>query len=266
MTNFFFNKIQWKSHLKCQNKVISNGNLLVPVHGITQDPDTKNYMVAMLYFPSGSLRNNLPMIKSNPNDKFSILYYISVQLEGIHKLGFVHGDFHSGNVLYLPDGYATICDLGLCRPIEQYNTEEEIYGIVPYMAPEVLRRNKSYTKAADIYSFGIIMWELASGVPAYNNIPHDLHLTLDICEGKRPEIKEGTMPEEYEELMKECWDNDPEKRPTAKKLRLTFMEWIKKYPLEDDEEKRLPVPGNNALYNFYCKIYFLLHYFADYFY
>ncbi|GES78852.1 kinase-like domain-containing protein [Rhizophagus clarus] len=95
---------EWKSHIKYQYKVVSNGSLLVPVHGITQDPDTKNYMVAMLYIPSGSLRNNLPIIKSNPNDnKYSILYYISVQLEGIHKLGFVHGDFHSGNVLYLPN-------------------------------------------------------------------------------------------------------------------------------------------------------------------
>ncbi|RGB37566.1 hypothetical protein C1646_666109 [Rhizophagus diaphanus] len=69
------------------------------------------------------------------------------------------------------------------------------------------------------------MWELASGVPAFYNIPEDQFLTIDICKGERPRIKEGTMPEEYEELMKRCWDNDPEKRPTAKKLRLTFMEW-----------------------------------------
>jgi serine/threonine protein kinase len=86
------------------------------------------------------------------------------------------------------------------------------------MAPEVLR-DKPYTKAADIYSLGIIMWELTSEVPAFHNISHDFQLSLDICKGIRPEIIEGTMPE-YAELMKRCWDNDPKKRPNAKELRM----------------------------------------------
>ena len=70
--------------------------------------------------------------------------------------------------------------------------------VLPYIAPEVLC-GKPYTKAADIYSFGIIMWEMTSGVLAFHNIPHDLNLSLDICKGIRPEIIEGTMPE-YVEL------------------------------------------------------------------
>ena len=110
------------------------------------------------------------------------------------------------------------------------------------MAPEVLR-GKPYTKAADIYSFGIIMWEMTSGVPAFHNIPHDLNLSLNICKGIRPEIIEGTMPE-YVDLMKRCWDNAPEKRPTANELEQIFFEWSEKYPIEKDEEKRIPVPGN----------------------
>ncbi|POG73366.1 kinase-like domain-containing protein, partial [Rhizophagus irregularis DAOM 181602=DAOM 197198] len=59
----------------------------------------------------------------------------------------------------------------LSRPVNKTANTNEIYGVIPYMAPEVLR-GKPYTKAADIYSFGIIMWELTSGIPAFNNRPH----------------------------------------------------------------------------------------------
>ncbi len=73
-----------------------------------------------------------------------------------------------------------------------------------------------YTKAADIYSFGIIMWEMTCGIPAFNNMPHDFNLSLNICQGLRPNIIEGTVPE-YAELKK-CWDPNPNKRLTAEEL------------------------------------------------
>jgi serine/threonine protein kinase len=198
-------------------------------------------MIVISYALRGSLRDNLLIKKYNPNDKFRNLCNISIQLKAIHKLNLVHGDFHNGNLLQ-DDLFLLISDLGLCKPVNQPNIKNEIYGVIPYMAPEVLR-GKPYTKAADIYSFGIIMWEMTSGVPAFYNISHDLNLSLNICRGDRPEIIEGTMPE-YVELMKKCWDNDPEKRPTADELANIFYKWYKKYPIEEDEKKRIPVPGN----------------------
>src|SRR5438046_1659320 len=171
---------------------------------------------------------------------------ILVQLEAIHKLNLIHGDFHNGNLLYSSITLVAISDLGLCRPANQPNIKNEIYGVLPYMAPEVLC-GEPYTKAADIYSFGMIMWEMTSGIPAFHNIPHDLNLSLNICKGIRPEIIEGTIPE-YVDLIKRCWDNDPGKRPSASELRQIFNEWSNKYPVVRDEEKRIPVPGN---YNFF---------------
>ena len=95
--------------------------------------------------------------------------------------------------------YLFISDLGLCKPADKPSKTNEIYGILPYIAQVLLGR--PYTKAADIYSFGNIMWEKTSGIPAFNNIPHDYNLSLKICQGLRPNIIEGTLPE-YAKLMK----------------------------------------------------------------
>ncbi|GBC22896.1 kinase-like domain-containing protein [Rhizophagus irregularis DAOM 181602=DAOM 197198] len=239
ITEDFLN--EWKLYLKCQHKVGSEGSYIIPVLGITQHPDTLNYM-AIIYLLPGNLRNNLPGIKYNPNDKFRILFAISIVLEAIHDSDLVHGDFHSGNILYAGKGIAYTSDLGLCGPVNRSNTKDEIYGVLPYMAPEVLRGNP-YTKAADIYSLGIIMWELASGTPAFYNVSYDFQLHLDICEGIRPKIAEGTVLE-YVEFMKRCWDNDPKKRQTASECKFKFAIWLFKYPPENDDEKRVPIPEN----------------------
>src|SRR5205085_8630434 len=112
-------------------------------------------------------------------------------LQNIHNAGFVHKNFHSGNILFRKTAY--INDLGMCQSAnkEQSVKEEEIYGVLPYIAPEVLR-GYQYTKAADIYSFGIIMNEFMSEETPYNNIPHDHFLAVKICKGLRPKISEDT--------------------------------------------------------------------------
>ncbi|GBB94862.1 hypothetical protein RclHR1_02430003 [Rhizophagus clarus] len=238
---------EWKSYLQCQREASLNNSYFNPVIGITQDPDTLNYMVVMDYADEGSLKDNLLIKKYNPNESFLNLLQMSRQLEAIHKSDLVHGDLHDGNILF--NGDPLISDFGLCKPVNQPNVKEETYGVMPYMAPEVLR-GKPYTTAADIYSFGIIMWEMTSGVQAFHNIPHDLDLSLDICEGTRPEIIEGTMPE-YVELMKRCWDNDPKKRPTANELNDFFTELSRNYPFH--YSKRIPIPENEPEIKYHPK-------------
>ena len=58
-------------------------------------------------------------------------------------------------------------------------TKNSVYGVLPYIAPEILRR-QNYTKAADIYSFGIIIYEVISGLPPYHDVSHDKNLAKEI--------------------------------------------------------------------------------------
>ena len=91
------------------------------------------------------------------------------------------------------------------------------------MAPEVLC-GYQYTKAADIYSFGIVMNEFMSEETPYNNIPHDHILAVKICKGLRPKISEDT-PKLLADLIMKCWDAKAENRPTAKELVQVLLKW-----------------------------------------
>ncbi|RIA92244.1 kinase-like domain-containing protein, partial [Glomus cerebriforme] len=94
-------------------------------------------------------------------------YRIILALFFIHNSNAIHRDLHSGNILYLQSQNSWhISDFGFCGPADK--PLESIYGNLPYAAPEVIVR-KEYTFASDIYSFGILMWEISSGQTPFNN-------------------------------------------------------------------------------------------------
>jgi len=194
--------------------------------------------MVLYYCKDGNLRNYLNISENyiDYKSKIKTLYYIARGLLDIHNAEKVHKDFHSGNIL--SDGYynSFISDLGMCQPAnknkEQLVKEEGIYGVLPYMAPEVLR-GYQYKKAADIYSFGIIMNEFISEETPYNDIPHDHVLAIKICKGLRPKISKDT-PKLLADLIMKCWDAKPENRPSAKDLYQILNKW-NFYGYEDSE-------------------------------
>ena len=89
---------------------------------------------------------------------------------------------------------------------------------MPYIAPEVLK-GKPYTHAADIYSFGMIMYFVATGKQPFADRPHDRELAFNISTKKaRPEIHEYEAPKFYIDLMKKCWSFNPDDRPSANEI------------------------------------------------
>jgi serine/threonine protein kinase len=182
-------------------------------------------MVVMQYANKGNLRGNLTkIVKNDWKQKLTILYKIISGLNMIHERNLIHYDFHDGNILKHNDIGIYISDLGLCQPVKSFLKQHDIYGVIPFMAPEVLR-GKSYTPASDIYSFSMIMWEFTSGVSPFNDRAHDLQLSLSICKGERPEIIENT-PQCYVDLMKKCWNEDPLKRPSSKEVLDIIKKWV----------------------------------------
>ncbi|RGB38821.1 kinase-like domain-containing protein [Rhizophagus diaphanus] len=203
------------------------------------------------YAEGGNLHNwlNKNYHDINWSHIIEVLLTIIRGLKEIHQKNLVHHDFHAGNILsnftslYYGDLFR-ISDMGLCRDVN--NTDEtKIFGVTPYVAPEVLGEGKPYTQAADIYSFGMIMYLMATGRQPFNNRAHDEILILDICDGIRPEINELDAPKCYIDLMKRCWDSNPDNRPNAIEICKTLRLFWNSYNVEkrtrfyyDEEEEQ----------------------------
>ncbi|GES90480.1 kinase-like domain-containing protein [Rhizophagus clarus] len=219
---------------------------------LNEDPITKDYMMVLLYCTNGNLRDHLinGSISLNCNKKIEHLTEIASGLLNIHSAGRVHKDFHSGNILYGSFGHPHISDLGMCQPanIDNESNNEGSYGVLPYMAPEVLRGHP-YEKASDIYSFGIVMNELMSEEIPYSNEPHDHTLAIKVCKGYRPKISEDT-PKLIADLINKCWDTNPENRPTGKELYQTLKKWkIEMYDNNSEIKSQIKKCKRNKLKN-----------------
>ncbi|UZN98950.1 uncharacterized protein OCT59_000233 [Rhizophagus irregularis] len=208
---------------------LNDWSFVIKCYGITQDPVTKEYMLIMNYAKGGNLHNYLQnnFINITWNEKLHILWRISAGLNIIHYNNLIHRDIHSGNILSLYDPsfqHWLIGDLGLSQPANNTLPNDEIYGVIPYIAPEILTKSCVFSKESDIYSFGMIIWELTTGCKPFANVEHDINLIYEIIDGKRPEITNDT-PECLANLMEKCWDADPSKRPTSGEILNSVEEW-----------------------------------------
>ncbi|RHZ73592.1 hypothetical protein Glove_230g2 [Diversispora epigaea] len=208
---------EMKMHLK------TNGFIVVRFYGVTKDPETNSYMMVLEYAEDGNLREYLKINFNNINwlQKLNNLWDLSHKLMNIHELDIVHQDFHPGNILsYSFKSDLLISDFGLSKLIgaNPNNPEKKnIFGVLPYIAPEVLSGEKEYTKAADVYSFGIIVYEMITGFPPYPDIPHEKDLAMKICNGLRPKIPFHT-PKLITRIIMRCWDARVTHRPTFEEL------------------------------------------------
>ncbi|PKC63159.1 kinase-like protein [Rhizophagus irregularis] len=115
---------------------------------------------------------------------------------------------------------AFISDFGMCRPTDTVEAKDKVYGVISYIVPEIIR-GYPYSQAGDIYSLGILLWELTFGIIAFADRSHDVNLILDICDGLRPQTCHYS-PLVYNDIIKMCWDPDPSKRPSASEILISI--------------------------------------------
>merc|ERR1712130_710465 len=122
----------------------------------------------------------------------------------------LHRDLKSPNLLVEEDWTIKVADFGLTRFMGERKMSQ--VGTPIWMAPEIIRNNP-YTQKADVYAFGIILWEILHRKEPYENMSPIQIVVAVVNENNRPQISEEYVSHPFVPLMKTCWDEEPKKRP-----------------------------------------------------
>ncbi|KAA6425511.1 MAG: kinase [Trebouxia sp. A1-2] len=186
---------------------------------------------------------------------YKSLQDIAAGMDYLHTVGVLHGDLKGANVLLKstatdPRGFmCKLADFGLSRvlDLDMTHISTHTYGTISYMPPELLSQGKM-TRAADVYSFGMLMWEIYTGSSLFKGLTVGQVFFMVVYEAHRPAVPED-CPEAFTALMTSCWKADPLERPTfqqiTKDLQLLYGEARKK-PLQSATSAPAGVAGMKA--------------------
>ncbi|XP_013361141.1 PREDICTED: interleukin-1 receptor-associated kinase 4 isoform X2 [Chinchilla lanigera] len=211
---------------KCQHEN------LVELLGFSSDGD--DLCLVYVYMPNGSLLDRLSCLDDTPplswHMRCKIAQGAANGISFLHENHHIHRDIKSANILLDKDFTAKISDFGLARASEKFAQTvmtSRIVGTTAYMAPEALRGE--ITPKSDIYSFGVVLLEIITGLPAVDE-KREPQLLLDIKEEIEDEEKtiedyvdvkmgdaDSTSVETTYSVASQCLHEKKNKRPDIKK-------------------------------------------------
>ncbi|CAM4940214.1 unnamed protein product [Rotaria socialis] len=185
------------------------------------------YAIVVEYMSLGSLFNVLQ--KKQPHlswpDRWSIALQMTKGVNYLHSMSILHRDIKSLNFLMekAVDGYLIkICDFGLAkirqetsRQTADSHQQRVSVGTLQWKAPEVLKFGKP-SKASDVYSLGIVFWELATERIPYEELD-EATISQGVKAGERLKIP-SDVPHDYTSLISNAWSQEPSDRPTSEQL------------------------------------------------
>jgi len=158
-----------------------------------------------------------PGTRERTREVIRVAYDLAMALHHIHDRGLIHRDLKSANVLVLPDGRVKLLDFGTARvsdPIEHITRDGEFIGTFAYASPEQLI-NKGIDHRADLYSYGVLLYRLATGKRPFD--------AKELAKLARQHVKEQPpppsglvdLPPGLEEVILSLLEKKPENRPQS---------------------------------------------------
>ena len=175
------------------------------------------YAISMEYFPSHTLTGEMP--NNKPMSMEKALKYSRDMATGMavaHQAGVIHRDLKPANILVNDEGLLKIVDFGVAAAASSGDTQLTKTGYVigspKYMAPEQIL-GKKVDETADVYSIGVIMYEMSTGIPPYSRGDH-MSVMYQHVQGKAKQCQEVNpdIPDEYATVIAKAMSVDKTKR------------------------------------------------------
>lgn len=182
---------------------------------------TPKLCIVMEYLTKGSLYNMLHVQKEIIPYNQIILMAREIA-EGLNYLHLsspkiIHRDVKSSNILVTSTKSIKIADFGISKETTagSDSTMTGFMGTSSYMSPEMIRGTK-YTEKVDVYSFGILLWEMYTHKVPFRSM-HALQIAHKVLQGERPQIPDK-CPNALQVLLRACWHEQPSERPSFKDI------------------------------------------------
>jgi len=171
--------------------------------------------------------------------KIKLAMDIAEGMAFLHSRNIIHRDLKSVNVLLsLSDPItAKVCDFGLSRVMDTTCKMTGNVGTVAWIAPEVFQ-NKKYSEKCDIYSYGVILYELMTHLIPFKEV-NAFRIPSAVVKGQRPAFPPNMSqlaPKAYIELMKACWNPNPQKRPSFVQILQRLGDMATPIPMDNLED------------------------------
>jgi len=182
--------------------------------------------IIMEYAGDRNLQNviNDSMECMNESRRITFALDIAHALDYAHDKGIAHLDLKPSNVIVTREDRCKLADFGCCQYVEANEkpaspTKSNLTGTYAYRAPELLRGECPTTKA-DIYSYGICLWQMLTREHPYGNQNQHVIIFGVVAYQLRPSISEVSNKHEelYVNLMQQCWHADAKLRPVASEV------------------------------------------------